>query len=217
MKHLLSQILISLVLRPCKFVWMRQPEKVRHRIYHLLFKTDLEATRFTLAMGAIYIGMGFLWPTFLSAYVAAFNWTAGWLTWSFDLMGCAFSVTPIAYKPMTIFPTAAQLAAGTGRHTYALMAQMMPEWAWGAAFITQGCLMMHSLLFERYNSRLLWLDAFFGMVLWTVAISACYLAYWNGFANILTYKPPAIMGGEVAAALASWWVFVRYQCGGRNG
>ena len=152
---------------------------IRDRLHNLMFKTDLEATRLTLALGAIFIGLGFAWP-------------------------------------VHVFPSAAQIAAGSGRHTYALMAQMMPEWAWAMAFLTQGSLMLHSLLTETYNKRLLWLDAFFGMVLWTVSISACYLAYWNGFANIMQYRPPAIMGGEVAAALASWWVFIRYNCGDKN-
>ena len=153
---------------------------MKNRLYRLLFRSDLEATRFTLAFGAIFIGLGFLWP-------------------------------------VDTFPTAAQISAGSGRHTYALMAQMMPEWAWGLAFLTQGIVMLQSLVTGNYNCRLLWLDAFFGMVLWTVSISACYLAYWNGFANIMTYRPPAIMGGEVAAAMASWWVFIRYNCGEGNG
>lgn len=149
------------------------------RLMRLLFQSDLEATRFTLALGAIFIGLGFLWP-------------------------------------VDTFPTEAQLTAGTGRHTYALMARIMSENLWGIAFLTQGCVMLHSLLFERYNSRLLWLDAFFGMLLWTVSISACYLAYWNGFDHITEYRPPAIMGGEVAAAMASWWVFIRYNCGDKK-
>ena len=148
---------------------------MKGRLRYLMLETDLEATRFTLALGAIFIGLGFLWP-------------------------------------VDTFPTAAQLAAGTGRHTYALMARMMPEWAWGVAFLTQGSLMMHSLLTGKYNKRLLWLDAFFGMVLWTVSISACYLAYWNGWDHVMEYRPPAIMGGEIAAAMASWWVFIRYNC-----
>ena len=150
---------------------------MKSRLHALLFRTDLEATRFLLALGAILIGLGFMWP-------------------------------------VDTFPTAAQLAAGTGRHTYAIMAQLMPEWAWGVAFFTQGSVMMYSLLTQRYSCKLLWLDAFFGMVLWTVSISSCYLAYWAGWANVSTYRPPAIMGGEVAAALASWWVFVRYNCSG---
>ena len=145
------------------------------RLKELMFKSDLEATRFTLALGAIFIGLGFLWP-------------------------------------VDTFPTAAQLAAGTGRHTYALMARIAPEEAWGIAFLVQGALMLHSLLTANYNCRLLWLDAFFGMVLWTVSISACYLAYWNGFEHLMEYRPPAIMGGEVAAAMASWWIFIRYNC-----
>ena len=58
----------------------------------------------------------------------------------------------------------------------------------------------------------MWCDAGFGVLLWTVAIGSCYLAYWQGFDRIWEYRPPAIMGGEVAAVFAQWWVFVRYHC-----
>lgn len=203
---------------------------MKSRIHKLLFQSDLEATRFLLAMGAIFIGMGLLWPTLLGVTVESLNLLIGdgasgalsipWVPLSVDaplndhayLEVFKYSFTPIEYKPFTIFPTPEQLALGTGRHTYSLMAGMMPETMWGCAFLFQGCLMMYSLLFEKCTPLFLWLDAFMGMVLWTVSISSCYLAYWGGWVNITTYRPPAIMGGEVAAALASWWVFVRYSC-----
>lgn len=115
--------------------------------------------------------------------------------------------------PAQVFPTAEQLVSGTGRHTYSLMAQMAHEGVWGSAFLLQGLVMLWSLIMDYHNKYLLWLDAAFGAVLWTLAVGACYLAYWPGFANILSYRPPAIMGGEVAAAMASWWVFIRYHIG----
>ena len=158
----------------------RRSDSFKHRMFDLAFESDLKAIRFMLGLGALLIGLGFLWP-------------------------------------VPVFPTEAQLAAGTGRHTYALMAQMAPEWLWGSAFFVQGMLMLWSLIFDYRNKYLLWFDACFGSILWTLAIGACYLAYWPGFDNIMTYRPPAIMGGEVAAALASWWVFVRYNIGDRRG
>jgi hypothetical protein len=140
----------------------------------IVFCSDLLATRFTLALGAIFIGLGLSWPT-------------------------------------GIFPTPAQIVAGQGRSTYALMAQIAPEWVWAACFLIQGSVMMFSLLSDYRSKWLLWIDAAFGVIIWTVAIGACYLAYWRGFDRIMEYRPPAIMGGEVAAVLASWWVFVRYH------
>jgi hypothetical protein len=152
----------------------RLVHQTRQRLCHLLLQSDLRGTRFTLAIGAIFIGLGFCWPT-------------------------------------QIFPTAEQIASGQGRHTYALMAQIAPEWAWALAFLAQGLIMAWSLLSGYRTKWLLWLDAAFGVVLWTAAIGACYLAYWRGFDRIMDYRPPAIMGGEIAATLASWWVFVRYH------
>ena len=154
----------------------RKHDSFNYRMYNLAFESDLKAIRFMLGLGALFIGLGFLWP-------------------------------------VPVFPTAEQLTAGTGRHTYALMAQIAPEWLWGISFFSQGALMLWSLILDYRNKILLWIDACFGSVLWTVAIGACYLAYWPGIDNVLSYRPPAIMGGEVAAALASWWVFVRYHCG----
>lgn len=149
---------------------------IRARLHEIAWHSDLKAIRFFLGLGAVFIGLGFAWPT-------------------------------------AIFPTPEQIAAGAGRHTYALMAQIAPEWAWSLAFFTQGAVMLFSLI-SNYRSRaLLWLDAAFGVVVWTAAIGACYLAYWRGFDRIAEYRPPAIMGVEVAAVLAQWWIFVRYNCG----
>jgi hypothetical protein len=146
---------------------MRRKENTfKLRMFDLAFKSDLKAIRLMLGMGAVFIGLGFLWP-------------------------------------VQVFPTAEQLAAGTGRHTYALMARIAPEWLWGSAFLLQGIVMLWSLLLDYRNNFLLWVDACFGSILWTVSIGACYLAYWHGFDNLMSYRPPAIMGGEVAAALAS--------------
>jgi len=154
----------------------RRSDRLLPRLYNIAFRSDLVAIRLVLAVGAVLIGLGFLWP-------------------------------------VPVFPTAAQLAAGTGRHTYALMAQMAPEWVWGTAFFVQGVLMLWCLLIDYRNKYLLWIDACFGSLLWTLAVGACYLAYWQGFDNLMVYRPPAIMGGEVAAAGASWWCFVRYSFG----
>lgn len=158
----------------------RKTDSFKRRMYDLAFESDLKAIRLMLGLGAVFIGLGFLWP-------------------------------------VEVFPTATQLASGTGRHTYSLMAQIAPEGVWGTAFFGQGVLMLWSLLCNYRNKVLLWCDACFGSVLWTVAIGACYLAYWPGIENIMSYRPPAIMGGEVATALSSWWVFVRYHVGNHNG
>lgn len=147
--------------------------RIAARIRYMAYHCDLEGTRFTLAFGAIFIGLGFAWP-------------------------------------VAVFPTAAQIAAGQGRSTYSIMAQIAPEWAWAAAFLLQGVVMLCSLLADCRNKYLFLFDAIFGCALWTTAISACYLAYWPGVEHMMEYKPPAIMGGELAAVLASWWVLVRY-------
>lgn len=145
-----------------------------NRLITILMTSDMKLTRLILAGGAIFIGLGFAYPT-------------------------------------PIFPTPEQLALGQGRHTYALMAQIAPEWLWSCAFLLQGGIMLWSLLWDYRSKVLLVCDATFGVILWTVAILACYFAYWKGFANMHEYSPPAIMGGEFMEMLAIWLLFVRYH------
>ena len=147
----------------------------KQRIHDIVFRSDLKATRLSLAIGAICIGLGFAWPT-------------------------------------PVFPTALQIASGSGRHTYVIMATIAPEWLWSLLFLVQGSIALYAMLSTRRSSCLMWCDAGLGVLLWTVAIGSCYLAYWQGFDRIWEYRPPAIMGGEVAAVFAQWWVFVRYHC-----
>jgi len=148
--------------------------KAYRELINILLQSDMKLTRLILAGGAIFIGLGFMWP-------------------------------------VDIFPTVEQIASGNGRHTYALMAQIAPEWLWGTAFLLQGGVMLWALVWDQRNRFFLVFDATFGVLLWTVAILACYFAYWRGFGRIMEYRPPAIMGGEFTEMLASWLLFVRYQ------
>lgn len=145
---------------------------IRLRFLVVAFRSDLMAVRFVLALGALFVGAGFLWPS-------------------------------------SIFPDPSRLVAGS-RTTYLYMAMIAPELAWGAAFTIQGAAMMWSLLIDYRSRLLLWVDGVLGCFLWTVAILSCYAAYWPGLDQVLEYKPPAIMGGELAMVCASWWVLVRY-------
>lgn len=191
---------------------------IKHRLYDLAFYSDLKAIRLSLSLGAICMGLGFAWP-FIAVVIASFTEVA---TNILNTLICIFSDSPCvqvvdSYNIKTIlektaiFPTQQQIVEEKGRHTYSLMAQIAPAWAWSCAFILQGSVMMYSLLTNTRSRTLFWLDAVFGVIIWTTAIFACYLAYWKGFDRLLEYKPPAIMGGEVAAMLAQWWIFVRYH------
>lgn len=136
---------------------------VRLRLLHIMWYSDLEATRLSLAFGS------FLW--------------AALLLWPGDLF------TPT-------------------RATYTLMAQMASEEVWAAAFLVQGSTMLYSLLWG-YKSRLTYIvDAMLGCALWTASTFACFLSHYQ---SMSTYQPPAAMSYEVIAALASWWVLVRYS------
>ena len=109
------------------------------------------------------------------------------------------------FWPGQLFPTAAQIADGQGRTTYALMAQIAPEILWALCFAAHGSFLAVSIFFRVPPAAAL-LDAFNGAVLWSAATTACYLAHFHGWA---TYQPPAAMGADAAMVIASWWWFVR--------
>ena len=109
------------------------------------------------------------------------------------------------FWPGELFPTAAQIVAGTGRSTYVLMSQIAPEWLWATAFVLHGSFLLLSSVFRVPPAAAL-LDAFNGAALWTTATMACYMAHFKGWA---TYQPPAAMGADVAMVLGSLWWLVR--------
>jgi hypothetical protein len=131
------------------------PRKVTRRYLHILFQSDLEATRLMLAWGAVFWAVMLFWP------------------------GDTFS-----------------------RPTYTIMGSYASEHVWAAAFLLQGVVMMYSLICG-YKSRItLVVDAVLGCILWTVSC-LCMLAS--------VYPPPAAISAEICAAVASWWVLVRYH------
>lgn len=109
------------------------------------------------------------------------------------------------FWPGDLFPTEAQIITRTGRSTYALMAQMAPEWLWASAFTLHGSFLLLSI-FYRVPPAAALLDAFNGCALWAAATISCYLAHFTSWA---TYQPPAAMGADAAMVLGSFWWLVR--------
>ena len=120
------------------------------------------------------------------------------------LLWAAFLFWPY-FLDVQLFPTVPQIAGGTGRTTYAVMAQIADEWVWGLLFLLHGLFLIVGV-FYKVPAGMALLDSFNGAALWTCATAACYMAHFKGW-NI--YLPPAAMGMDLAAVLASWWWFVR--------
>lgn len=116
--------------------------------------------------------------------------------------------------PAQLFPTAAQIAAHTGRTTYALMAVIAPETVWGVLFLVQSVCAAYALFSGTRDKATLFFDAVLGCLLWTASTTACYVAYWPMDKPFLeaaaAYVPPAAMSGEAIMALYSWWHMVRH-------
>ena len=132
-------------------------------------------------------------------------------------LGLAAILTGIGLLwPSEIFPdvNTAHHLHDQSRMAYVYMAALAPEWVWGVAFFTQGCVTMWSLLHDYRTRTLLWFDAAFGCFMWTVSMISCYASYWIGFDKIAEYPLPAILGIGLTAVIASWWALVRYSVEG---
>ena len=127
-------------------------------------------------------------------------------------LGSIYTGMQFALWPIEVFPTAQQLANGTGRHTYALMAQIAPEWAWGLAMMAQGCLAYHSLRTRTYNVIRLWGVAALGATRWLTAVTCCYFSYWPGISDVDDWRIPKIMGMEAIASVFMLVIVIRYTC-----
>lgn len=125
-------------------------------------------------------------------------------------LGSIYTGLQFALWPINVFPDLAQLSNGTGRHTYALMAQIAPEWAWGWAMIAQGVLAYHSLRTRTYNTIRLWCDAALGATIWITAVACCYFAYWPANNDLSLWRIPKIMGMEAISSLFMLIVVIRY-------
>jgi hypothetical protein len=125
-------------------------------------------------------------------------------------LGSIYTGIEFALWPVSVFPTAAQLAVGEGRHTYALMAELAPEWVWGWAMILQGGISYHSLHTRTYTAARLWCDAALGAFIWVTAVMCCYFAYWPSDNNLMLWRIPKIMGMEAVASVFMIIIVIRY-------
>jgi hypothetical protein len=97
-----------------------------------------------------------------------------------------------------------------GRPTYAVMSHVMNEEAWGLLFLFSG-MMQFTLLFQGiYHDKFAVRFAAWNTVLWCYVVASMYLS---------VSPPPAAISGELALAVAAFWVFIRsgYVITGRRG
>lgn len=88
------------------------------------------------------------------------------------------------------------------RETYSVMRQFAPEEVWGIAFLVHSLGTFYSLFWEEESSKVFVVDAVLGCVLFTTSAVSMLVA---------VYPPPAAISSEIVAAMASWWVFVRWN------
>lgn len=87
-----------------------------------------------------------------------------------------------------------------GRPTYNIMASVMPENCWGIVFLMTSVMQIAIVAKEDFHSREARYFAFFNMVLWVFVVLSMMKS---------VYPPPAAISGEIALAMAAWWIWFR--------
>lgn len=87
-----------------------------------------------------------------------------------------------------------------GRPTYNGMAHVMPEDCWGFVFLATSAMQIRIVEKEDFHSREARYFATYNMILWVFVV----LSMLNS-----VYPPPAAISGEIALAMAAWWIWFR--------
>lgn len=87
------------------------------------------------------------------------------------------------------------------RPTYEYMSHFAIEEVWATVFLLHAIISITSLAFKQIRYLSVLGEGFLGCLLWT---SSCFLMLLSVF------PPPAAISAEIIAAIASWWILVRY-------
>lgn len=87
-----------------------------------------------------------------------------------------------------------------GRPTYAIMACVMPEDAWGALFAVTACMQVLIVAGGKFLSLEARAFAAWNTMLWFFVVTSMVMS---------VQPPPAAIAGEIALALAAGWIWVR--------
>lgn len=86
------------------------------------------------------------------------------------------------------------------RPTYAHMASIAREEIWGTVFAISAIIQISIVLSSKMHTLGSWLFAGWNFLLWSYVV-------WSMMASI--YPPPAAIGGEIALAFSSGWIWLR--------
>ena len=119
------------------------------------------------------------------------------ILWDTDLVASRFTLAigEFAWAVMLLWA-----GDSFGRPTYAHMALVANEELWGLVFALSGATQLSILLLNDFHSKFARYFAGWNSMLW------CYTV-WSMLASV--YPPPAAIGGEIALALASLWIWIR--------
>lgn len=117
--------------------------------------------------------------------------------WDSDLIGTRITLFlgEIFWAIMLMWP-----GDTFSRPTYTHMAQIMPEYAWAAVFLSSSLIQLTIVLLDDMHSKFARYFATWNALLWIYVV-------WSMIASI--YPPPAAIGGEIALAFGAAWVWLR--------
>lgn len=86
------------------------------------------------------------------------------------------------------------------RPTYAHMAYIMNEELWGFVFLASSIVQIGIVLSEQFHTPFARVFAGWNALLWFFIVTSMLLS---------VYPPPAAIGGEIALAIVSVWIWLR--------
>jgi hypothetical protein len=118
--------------------------------------------------------------------------------WDTDLIGirCTLALSELMWAVMLLWP-----GDTFTRPTYAHMAMLWNEEIWALVMLTSAVTQLTIVLQDDLHSRFARYFAAYNAVLWV------YIGIVSPLLSV--YPPPAAMGGEMALAIASFWIWLR--------
>jgi len=86
------------------------------------------------------------------------------------------------------------------RPVYSHMGQLLPEVAWGALFLASSATQTFIVVSQKLHNKFARCFAAWNALFWGYTVISMLMS---------VYPPPAAIGGEVAIAIAAFWIWVR--------
>lgn len=117
--------------------------------------------------------------------------------WETDLIGSriTLALAELLWSIMLFWP-----GDTFDRPTYTMMASVFREEYWAVIFLVSAIIQISIVLSNKMHTTASWFFAGWNFTLWGYTV-------WSMISSV--YPPPAAIGGEIALAISSGWIWLR--------